>query len=79
MKGLILSLIGSAFMIALSGAQAAPQGTDQGEWRYWGGDERSSRYSPLAEINRDNFGDQKNCNNFLKICDQDCLAHCMYM
>ncbi|GMR24180.1 MAG: hypothetical protein BMS9Abin37_2694 [Acidobacteriota bacterium] len=30
-------------------------GTAHGEWRYWSGDERSSRYSPLDQINADNF------------------------
>ena len=38
-------------------SQGAPEGTEQGEWRYWGGDERSSRYSPLDLIDRSNFGD----------------------
>ena len=38
-------------------ALAAPQGTEDGEWRYWGGDERSTRYSPLSDINADNFTD----------------------
>lgn len=31
-------------------------GTEKGEWRYWGADERSSRYSPLDQINAENFG-----------------------
>ena len=25
-------------------------GTEHGEWRYWGGDEGSSRYTPAAQI-----------------------------
>ncbi|MDA2939235.1 PQQ-binding-like beta-propeller repeat protein [Acidobacteria bacterium AH-259-A15] len=29
-------------------------GTQNEEWRYWGGDERSTRYSPLDQINEDN-------------------------
>ena len=29
-------------------------GTENGEWRYWGGDERSSRYSPLDQIDGSN-------------------------
>ncbi len=29
-------------------------GTENGEWRYWGGDEGSSRYSPLDQIDRNN-------------------------
>jgi quinoprotein glucose dehydrogenase len=32
-------------------------GTENGEWRYWGGDEGSSRYSPLDQIDADNVGD----------------------
>jgi glucose dehydrogenase len=28
-----------------------------GEWRHWGGDMASTRYSPLDQINADNFGD----------------------
>src|SRR5687767_8895319 len=31
-------------------------GTANGEWRYWGGDERSTRYSPLDHINPGNVG-----------------------
>jgi glucose dehydrogenase len=48
-----------AFTLAFlcSVALAAPQGTENGEWRYWGGDERSTRYSPASEINADNFSD----------------------
>ena len=48
-----------AFILASisSVALAAPQGTEDGEWRYWGGDERSTRYSPLSDINADNFTD----------------------
>ncbi len=37
-----------------SGIAAAPQSVD---WAYWGADERSSRYSPLEQINAENFGD----------------------
>jgi quinoprotein glucose dehydrogenase len=32
-------------------------GTENGEWRYWGGDEGSSRYSPLDQIDAANVGD----------------------
>ncbi len=32
-----------------------PSGTANGEWRYCGGDERNSRYSPLDQINAENF------------------------
>jgi quinoprotein glucose dehydrogenase len=32
------------------------RGNVPGEWRYWGGDAHSSRYSPLDQINASNFG-----------------------
>ncbi len=32
-------------------------GTENGEWRYWGGDEKSTRYAPLEQINAGNFAD----------------------
>ena len=35
---------------------AQAKGTEKGEWRYWGGDERSSRYSPLDQITAENVG-----------------------
>jgi glucose dehydrogenase len=31
------------------------RGTPPGEWLYWGGDAWSTRYSPLDQINADNF------------------------
>ena len=42
--------------IALACAQSgtAPSGTANGEWRYYGGDAQSTKYSPLDQINRDN-------------------------
>ena len=36
---------------------AAQNGTENGQWRYWGGDEGSTRYSPLDQINADNVAD----------------------
>jgi quinoprotein glucose dehydrogenase len=33
---------------------AAQTGTQNGEWRYYGGDDRSTRYSPLDQINETN-------------------------
>ncbi len=35
------------------------RGNAPGEWRYWGGDAFSTRYSPLDQINADNFGSLK--------------------
>ena len=37
-------------------ASAQRRGTENGEWRYWGADEGSSRYSPLDQINEGNAG-----------------------
>jgi len=34
---------------------AAPRGNPPGEWRYWGADAWSTRYSPLDQINASNF------------------------
>ena len=36
-------------------ALPAQYGTNNGEWRFWGGDAGSTRYSPLDQINKDNF------------------------
>ena len=33
----------------------APRGNKPGEWRYWGADAWSTRYSPLDQINASNF------------------------
>jgi quinoprotein glucose dehydrogenase len=41
--------------VPLLGQETPQSGTANGEWRYWGGDERSTRYSPLDEINAENF------------------------
>lgn len=46
------SLIGLLVVAALD-AQA-PRGTSSGEWRYYGGDAASTRYSPLDQITRSN-------------------------
>ncbi|HSJ24147.1 MAG TPA: PQQ-binding-like beta-propeller repeat protein [Longimicrobiales bacterium] len=36
--------------------QAVERGNPHGEWRYWGADAWSTRYSPLDQINASNFG-----------------------
>ena len=36
---------------------AAAQGTENGEWRSYGGDIANTRYAPLDQITGDNFGD----------------------
>src|SRR5690606_18546703 len=49
----------SAGLIALAGLQAtlAAPGTENGQWRYLGGDSAHTRYSPADQIDKDNFGD----------------------
>ena len=47
-------LIACAVMVSLAEAQ---QGTANGEWRHYAGDLASTRYSPLDQIDRDNFND----------------------
>ena len=52
--------LGRLAMVSLYGTSilaAAPQGTDDGQWRVYGGDKAGSKYSPLEQINRDNFAD----------------------
>ena len=41
----------------LSSAHAQTQGTENGEWRYIGGDVWHTRYSPLDQVTADNFED----------------------
>ncbi len=57
-------MAGGLFATALaftgtSAGAALNDGTAGGEWRYWGGDEASSRYSPLDQIDADNFADME--------------------
>ena len=42
---------------ALFAQEHTNAGTENGEWRYWGGDAASSRYSPLDQITAENFED----------------------
>src|SRR5437868_4803917 len=39
----------------LQAQDAKSRGNPPGEWRYWGADAWSTRYSPLDQINADNF------------------------
>ncbi|HEX2344822.1 MAG TPA: PQQ-binding-like beta-propeller repeat protein [Vicinamibacterales bacterium] len=48
----LLVVIAAAAIVALPRANG--RGTQAGEWRYWGGDEGSTRYSPLDQINAAN-------------------------
>ena len=36
---------------------AVAQGTENGEWRSYGGDIKNTRYSPLEQIDAENFND----------------------
>ncbi len=50
-----MSLCRAALLLSLSvGLAFAQSGTGNGEWRYYGGDAQSTKYSPLDQINRDN-------------------------
>ncbi len=59
---LVLVATGSFTLSGQDGRGAAPPARDNvrgnvaGEWRYWGGDAWSTRYSPLDQINPANFG-----------------------
>jgi len=46
----------AALLVSTPHADGRRVGTEGGEWRYWGGDERSTRYSPLDQINPGNVG-----------------------
>ncbi len=64
MQSIINLLKSSTFvsfsLFSLLGNQLAAQGmpgTENGEWRYLGGDSGNTRYSPLNQINASNFSD----------------------
>jgi quinoprotein glucose dehydrogenase len=46
-----------AASLCLAGVAHAQYGARNGEWRYWGGDAGSTRYSPLDQINAKNAKD----------------------
>jgi quinoprotein glucose dehydrogenase len=47
-----------ATLLCTTGLSFAKEpGTADGQWRYLGGDAAHTRYSPLSEIDADNFGD----------------------
>ena len=65
-----IAIVTALTSLALAGAAALPsgllgarqqtpaplvRGNAPGEWRYWGGDAWSSRYSALDQINASNF------------------------
>ena len=51
----LLLCLGAAMPAAAQVSQKLARGNLPGEWRYWGGDAWSSRYSPLDQINASNF------------------------
>jgi len=44
-------------VVPVATVDAQDRGNPDGEWRYWGGDQWSTRYSPLDQVNADNFED----------------------
>ena len=44
-------------VMTASAAMGQTRGTPEGEWRYWGADAWGTRYSPLDQINAENFTD----------------------
>ncbi len=54
--GSALRVVGLLALAAASPAAAQHAGTAAGEWRYWGGDEGSTRYAPLSQIDATNAG-----------------------
>jgi quinoprotein glucose dehydrogenase len=51
----LLPVLVSLWVAAELPAQTVPSGTSNGEWRSYAGDLRNFRYSPLDQINADNF------------------------
>jgi quinoprotein glucose dehydrogenase len=54
MRRLTLAALVVVSMLVITGAQQPPSAT---EWRYYGGDASSTKYSPLTQINRANVRD----------------------
>jgi len=57
LAAIVGALAAAAALSMASPAEAQRQGTENGELRYWGGDEGSSRYSPLDQIDASNIED----------------------
>ena len=55
MTGLVIRALGVTLLCAAT--VVAQQGTQNGEWRSWGGDAGNTRYAPLDQIDRDNVED----------------------
>jgi quinoprotein glucose dehydrogenase len=52
----VVGLLTSAAIASGTGAVHAQTGAQEGEWRTYGADLGNSKYSPLEQITRDNFG-----------------------
>jgi glucose dehydrogenase len=46
----------ASVLLGAAPLQAQERGNAHGEWRYWGGDAWSTRYSPLDQVDAANFG-----------------------
>ncbi|MBT3325737.1 MAG: PQQ-binding-like beta-propeller repeat protein [Gemmatimonadales bacterium] len=57
MKKLFTALAAIAISASIVSAQAVERGTPVGEWRSWGADTHTTRYSPLDQIDASNFED----------------------
>ena len=51
----LIAVVGAATWTLL--APPSPAHAQEGEWRYWGSDAASTRYSPLDQIDASNFGE----------------------
>lgn len=51
------SIVGATLLCALPLSAQSPAGSANGEWRYYGGDIASTKYSPLSQIDASNFAD----------------------
>ena len=51
------SALSVTLLLVSSIAVAAQRGTENGQWRYLGGDSEHTRYLPADQINADNFND----------------------
>ncbi len=52
--GIVLTLV---FGVVTTGSAFAQRGAEEGEWRYYGGDAGTTKYSPLDQIDRANVAD----------------------
>tara|TARA_B100001123_G_scaffold375153_1_gene440954 strand:+ start:23507 stop:25483 length:1977 start_codon:yes stop_codon:yes gene_type:complete len=58
LRGTLAGCLGvSLVCLVLLPEATAQTGAENGEWRHYGGDEANTRYSPLDQINSDNFNE----------------------